>query len=236
MTDNSPIQLTTGPSLAGQAYLVLRDMITSGALAYGERVPERALAKRLGVSPTPIREAISRLEHERLLERPEGRGLRVVVPTLQRLREMAMIQAALRGLAARLAAENASDAELLAIEQALKATNAIKRTGRSLIEITDERLELNRRFHQLIDVASHNPSLVDMIATAIAYDWPMRVRGTQATSQGGASTAAPEEHAQIVQALLARDGDKADELCRAHALDGSQKYLAWAELHWPELF
>src|SRR3982074_3012757 len=94
--------LVTAPSLADQAYGVLRDFITSGELAPGERLTERSLAGRLGVSPTPGREAISRLIRERLLVRVDGRTLQVAAPNLRRLREMSLIQAALHGVAARL--------------------------------------------------------------------------------------------------------------------------------------
>src|SRR3982074_876533 len=89
--------LVTAPSFADQAYGVLRDLITSGELPPGERLTERSLAGRLGVSPTPVREAISRLTHERLLVRVDGRTLKVAAPSLRRLREMSLIQAALGG-------------------------------------------------------------------------------------------------------------------------------------------
>ena len=72
MTAKPPIsrKLTTGPTLGDQAYQAIRAAITSGDLAAGERTTERALARRLGVSPTPVREALQRLEHERLISRP----------------------------------------------------------------------------------------------------------------------------------------------------------------------
>ena len=111
--------LVTAPSLGDQAYRVLRDLVTSGELSPGERVTERGLAGRLGVSPTPVREAISRLTHERLLVRVDGRTLKVAAPSLRRLREMSLIQAALGGVAARLAAEDATDEELAEIRRML---------------------------------------------------------------------------------------------------------------------
>jgi len=89
-------RLTQGPSLADQAYRVLRQMLTDGDLEPGERLTERGLATRLGVSPTPVREAIRRLEHERLLERNDGRTLTVAQPSLRRLAELREIEAALR--------------------------------------------------------------------------------------------------------------------------------------------
>jgi DNA-binding GntR family transcriptional regulator len=71
--DTGPVssipRLLVGESLADQAHRVLRELITTGAFTPGEGVTERGLADRLGVSPTPVREAIARLEHERLLVR-----------------------------------------------------------------------------------------------------------------------------------------------------------------------
>ncbi len=109
-------KLTTGPTLSDQAYRALRAEITSGELKPGQRVTERALADHLGVSPTPVREALQRLEHERLIERDAVRSIRVAEPSVARLYELALIEVALRGAAARLAAERATEAEVKAID------------------------------------------------------------------------------------------------------------------------
>src|SRR5260370_10683225 len=94
---SSPVRkLSTGPSLADQAYAALREGITSGRFAPGQTLTERALAGELGVSPTPVREAISRLEPERLLE-PAGRALTVPSPGVDPLRGLMRIEAALPG-------------------------------------------------------------------------------------------------------------------------------------------
>src|SRR5260370_20417298 len=105
---SSPVRkLSTGPSLADQAYAALREGITSGRFAPGQTLTERALAGELGVSPTPVREAISRLEHERLLERA-GRALTVASPGVDPLRGPVRIPAGLRGVAARIAPPRAT--------------------------------------------------------------------------------------------------------------------------------
>ena len=96
-------RLTTGPSLADQAYDALREDITTGRLNAETRITERLLAQRLGVSPTPVREALTRLEHEHLIERGDGNAIRVAQPSLSRLHELSLIEAALRGVAARIA-------------------------------------------------------------------------------------------------------------------------------------
>src|SRR5258708_21002385 len=97
MTDNAAgrPKLTTGPTLSDQAYRALRGDITSGALQPGQRLTERGLAEHLGVSPTPVREALQRLEHERLIERDPVRATRVADPSLAKLREPSLIDTAL---------------------------------------------------------------------------------------------------------------------------------------------
>jgi DNA-binding GntR family transcriptional regulator len=223
-------QLTTGPSLADQAFGVLRDLITSGELPPGERLTERGLAARLGVSPTPIREAISRLVHERLLVRVNGRMLQVASLSPRRLWEMSLIQAALRGVAARLTAESASDAELNQIEAAYRDSMRPRRRSRPA-NPGSAGSELRHEFHQLIVRASHNPSLIDMIATAEAFG---RTLPTRAQASAGASESiqrAEEEHAAIVAALNARDGEQAETLVREHTLWINEAYLEFAEQH-----
>jgi len=165
--------VVTVPSLGDQSFRILRGMVTSGELAPGERVTERGLAARLGVSPTPIREAISRLTHERLLLRVDGRTLQVAAPSLRRLREMSLIHAALSGVAARLAAEYASKEELDEIARVHRASlpgpGGTVRASRTDAGATEAGAHLRHEFHELIIAASRNPSLIDMIDTADAF-------------------------------------------------------------------
>ncbi len=223
--------LTTGPSLADQAYGVLRDWVTSGEVAPSERLTERGLAARMGVSPTPVREAISRLLHERLLVRVDGRTLRVAAPSLRRLREMSLIQAALRGVAARLAAESATEEELAEIARVHEASlhppdpDQDQATRRPV----DPAQSLRHDFHQLIVEASHSPSLIDMIATAEAFGRPLRLRAQRAAGAADSIRQAVEEHQEIIDALRARDGRRAEMLVREHTLWVNDRYLTFAE-------
>jgi DNA-binding GntR family transcriptional regulator len=211
--------LSTGPTLADQAYRALREEIISGKLKPGERLTERHLATRLGVSPTPIREALQRLEHEHLIQRTDTRRILVAEPSAHRLYELTLIEAALRGAGARLAAENATDKELAAIE----ATHAAFTDT-----LTPERvLAAARKLHKLIDQASHNETLITMIATATAFDWQFRLE-TIPDIYGGNRNAALErhrEHGKIVAALKARDGEKAEKLMREHILGATGAFL-----------
>jgi DNA-binding GntR family transcriptional regulator len=220
-------QLTTGPSLADQAYDVLRDLITAGELAPAERVTERGLAGRLGVSPTPVREAISRLIHERLLVRVDGRMLQVADPSLRRLREMSLIQASLLGVAARLAAENASEEELDEIARVHIASGQAQDRDQA----GGKAPELRHEFHRLIVYAAHNPSLIDMIATAEAFGRPLRRRAQLAAGAAESIRQAVDEHQEILDALRARDGERAEALMCAHTAWIGERYLRFAEDH-----
>jgi DNA-binding GntR family transcriptional regulator len=211
--------LSTGPTLADQAYRALREEIISGRLEPGERLTERHLATRLGVSPTPIREALQRLEHEHLIQRTDTRRLLVAEPSVHRLYELTLIEAALRGVGARLAAENATEKELAAIEETHAAFTDT---------MTPERvLATTRKLHERIDQASHNETLVTMIATATAFDWQFRIETLPDIYGSNQKTALERhrEHGRIVKALKARDGEAAERLMREHIIGATGAFL-----------
>ncbi|HEV3229295.1 MAG TPA: GntR family transcriptional regulator [Solirubrobacteraceae bacterium] len=211
--------LSTGPTLADQAYRALREEIISGALTPGERLTERQLAERLGVSPTPVREALQRLEHEHLIQRTDTRRITVAEPSVRRLYELTVIEAALRGVGARLAAENATEKELVAIEQALAAFTKTP---------TPERvLAAARKLHELIDQASHNQTLTTMIATATAFDLQFRLDTLPEIFGTNRRMALDRhrEHSKIVAAIKARDGETAETLMRQHILRATGAFL-----------
>jgi DNA-binding GntR family transcriptional regulator len=205
--------------LAAQAYQALRDEITSGRFKPGERVTERELGARLGVSPTPIREALQRLEHEQLIARTDTRRIQIAEPSAHRLYELTLIEAALRGVGARLAAENATDRELAEIE----------RTHASFVDsvVPEKALAAARQLHEQIDRASHNETLITMIGTATAFDLQFRLE-TLPEIYGDNQTAALDrhrEHGRIVAALKQRDGEAAERLMREHILGATAGFL-----------
>jgi DNA-binding GntR family transcriptional regulator len=106
--DPKLVALERVDSLAERAYLSLREQIATGGLAPGERVTERALGLRLGVSATPIREALRRLEQERLVDRVTARQLRIAAHSEASLRELMYTEAVVRAAAARFATEKIS--------------------------------------------------------------------------------------------------------------------------------
>jgi DNA-binding GntR family transcriptional regulator len=215
----APQALSIGPTLADQAYRALRDEIISGKLKAGERLTERHLATRLGVSPTPIREALQRLEHEHLIQRTDTRRILVAEPSVHRLYELTLVEAALRGVGARLAAENATDRELAAIQAAHDAITESTTAERALAAA--------RKLHELIDGASHNETLIAMIATATAFDLQFRLETLPETFGSNAERALGRhrQHGEIVKALRARDGETAETLMREHILGATGVFL-----------
>lgn len=211
MTPHGSRSLSTGPTLADQAYRALREDIIEGRLQPGERITERQLAERLGVSPTPVREALGRLEHEHLIERSGTRRIQVAEPSHKRLFELTLIEAALRGVAARLAAENATTSEIAAMRRLYE--------GFTDVSLAPERaLALTRELHAGIDRASHNETLISMIATATAFDWDFRITTVREIfgPDRGRVMERHREHGEIIEAIAARDGARAERLMREH--------------------
>lgn len=215
-----------GARLSDAAYHELRRMIVDGELRRGVRLTERALAKLLQISPTPIREALQRLEHEWLIERRGPRTVVVAGANRRRLRELRVLEAALRGVAARLAVENATDEELEQLArvhaEAVRVASSRQRRESVLARV----VELTQRFHSLLDASAHNPVVAKMIVTATAFDFVTRLEtikrlGTDYPVQWA------QDHGDIVDALRARDADRAEQLMRSHILNTGH-YMASA--------
>ena len=227
-------KLTTGPTLSDQAYRALREEITTGKLEPGQRVTERALAERLGVSPTPVREALQRLEHERLIERDAVRSIRVAEPSVARQYELALIEVALRGVAARLAAERATEREIMRIVEACDRADALAGEGTWTEARIRDVLTVTRGFHRLIDEAAHNHTLIDMISTVTAFDWAFRLRWSAESHPDEASVRRSlEQHRRVAMAIHARDGKAAEEAMRAHSASRADAFLAIASRNSP---
>jgi DNA-binding GntR family transcriptional regulator len=217
---------TTGARLSDRAYHELRRLIVDGELEQGERLTERALAERLEISPTPIREALQRLEQEWLIERLGPKTVVVASANRRHIRELRVLEAALRGVAARLAVENATDEELEQLAHQHAEALRLSRVRQSRAKTVAQVLEVNGRFHEMLDASAHNPVLVKMIATTRAFDFVTRLERIKQLGQNY-PTQWVKDHAQIIDALRARDADRAEQLMREHVL-GTGRYMASA--------
>src|SRR6266702_4582173 len=114
----------TATTLADQAYTTLRQAILDGALPRGQKITERSLAEMRNISPTPVREAMRRLEQDRLIERQGPRSVTVAAFDDAEKADIAAIEATLRALAARLAATRVTEIELRKMADALDAADS----------------------------------------------------------------------------------------------------------------
>src|SRR5882762_8032209 len=145
-------------SRADFVYESLRDAIWDGRIARGERVREEEIARNLGVSRTPVREALQRLQQRGLLVVGAGRGLVVAELSHDQVIELYAMREVLEGSAARFAAQRAAEAEIA----------ILTRLQRELRHATNDAMMLvmlNRRFHQAIYHAAHNQYLMQTLDT-----------------------------------------------------------------------
>ena len=187
------------------AYDLLLDAIDRGDFAPGDRLVESDLAERFGVSRTPIREALQRLETQSLLERV-GRSLIVASLDHNQMAELYVVRSELEGLAARLAARHATEEEVRLLQ-------AMVEEDRGRVGDPSALSRTNRRFHRQVHLASHNRYLVqqlDLVYRAMA------LMATTSLSAKGRSEIALDEHAAIVDAIAAGDGDRAYSGLKGH--------------------
>lgn len=201
------MQTTLPPIRNGQkdAYNLILEAIDVGVFKPGDRLVESDLADRFGVSRTPIREALQRLETQSLLTR-DGRSLIVASLSHSQMSELYVVRTALEGLAARLAARHATQEEV-------KVLSDMVREDEALLNDPSALARANRRFHKQIHLASHNQFLVQQLDLVHRS---MALMATTSLAAEGRGQVALAEHASIVQAIANRDGDAADKALRDH--------------------
>lgn len=192
------------PSLT-DAYSMILDAIDLGVYRPGDRLVESELAERFGVSRTPIREALQRLETQSLLAR-DGRSLVVASLDHNQMAELYVVRRELEGLAARLAAQHATKEEVRILREMVEADNALTDNPPALARA-------NRRFHKQIHLASHNRYLVQQLDLVHRT---MALMATTSLAAQGRGEIAQAEHDSIVRAIERKDADGADEALREH--------------------
>ncbi|HZP21642.1 MAG TPA: GntR family transcriptional regulator [Bauldia sp.] len=194
-----------GMTKARAVYSELRRQILTGELIPGHEVNQEAMAARLGVSITPLREALRRLEMEGLVRLKAHRT--VIIPPLTReeLVELYVIRIELDSLAARLAAEAASDEQA-----ALVSRLARQKPARDPVV----QLELNRGFHRAIYSACGNNALVAYLDQL--WDRTDRYRLILVKQELDEGPVSPKDHIEIADAIVARKAARAGELMRNH--------------------
>jgi len=208
----TPLDLDTDvdPSLSSRAdvaYSRLKAAIVNGALVPGRRLREAELAKWLGISRTPVRDALKQLASEGLLAAAPRRGLVVASLDQQQVTEIYALRDVLEGLAANLAARHCSDAEIAALENLVDLQSQLPDSDAAGLA------ELNRELHDRIYRAARNRYLLQALGSlesALAllprttYDYP------------GRPALALREHRVIMAAIAARDPETAEKAARTH--------------------
>lgn len=187
------------------AYDLILDAIDGGAFRPGDRLVESDLADRFGVSRTPIREALQRMETQGLVAR-DGRSLIVASLDHTQLADLYVVRGELEGLAARLAARHAEPEEVRVLREMLEEDRALVGDPQALARA-------NRRFHRQIHLASHNRFLVQQLDLVHRS---MALLATTSLAAAGRPRSTIEEHEAVVRAIEAGDGDGADEALRQH--------------------
>jgi len=187
------------------AYSMILEAIDMGIYKPGDRLVESELADRFGVSRTPIREALQRLETQSMLTR-DGRSLIVSSLDHNELAELYVVRSELEGLAARLAAQHATGEEIQVLQEMVDADREILHDPAALAHT-------NRKFHKLVHFASHNRFLVQQLDLVHRF---MALMATTSLAIEGRGEVALVEHQTVVDAIRARDGDAADEALKQH--------------------
>ncbi len=187
------------------AYDLILEAIDIGVYRPGDRLVESELADRFGVSRTPIREALQRLETQSLLTR-DGRSLIVSSLDHTQLAELYVVRGELEGLAARLAAVHATPEEVSVLRDMAAADRALADDPKALSRA-------NRRFHKQIHLASHNRFLVQQLDLVHRS---MALLATTSLAAEGRSAGTLAEHDAIVEAIADRDAERAYQALRDH--------------------
>jgi GntR family transcriptional regulator of vanillate catabolism len=204
------------------ALLKLRELILSGELKAGERLSELALVERLGVSRTPIRTAMMRLEQEGLAHPIPTGGFAVSAFSEQDIHAAIEIRGTLEGLAARLAAERRlKDADLVELKACLAALDALVFDEGVTTDNFSRYVDLNGRFHQIVIDLGDSMVLSRQIARAVAL--PFASASAFVTVQTGLPearilfTVAQDHHRCIARAIEDGEGERAEFIMREHA-------------------
>ncbi len=227
MSAENALHQLDGTTLADQAYDAIREAIISGELSSQQKITERGLAVLLAVSPTPVREALRRLEQDGLVQRTGPRTVQVVDFAALTTQEIRLAEGALRALVAGLAATNATEAQLARMERILDDGD------RELARLLDEHgdgsvtraelaplLAITREFHTELNAACNNLVILRLLRMVEAFK--LATISTDLTVEiervgGVAATERYHEHRAMFDAVRAGDAAAAERLMTEHS-------------------
>lgn len=204
-------EVTDKYSLRGRVFSKVREDILNGKYKEHEELKEVAIGEELGVSRTPVREAFRQLELEGLIQIVPNKGAYVTGITAKDVEDIYMIRSLLEGLCAKWATEYITAEQLDELEENVYLTDFHAERGH-----LDQIAELDNRFHQILYEACNSKQLQRLLVDF--HEYVLRVR-KKTLANGGRGKVSNEEHRQIMEAIKAKDGAKAEILANRHIIN-----------------
>ncbi len=203
--------LIDNPNLRGQTYKILKNMIITREILPGKKIIEETLAQEIGVSRTPIREALFRLEHEGIVEIIPRRGAFVVKQSKDDIIEIMQIREVLEALTVRLATPLLEKSDILKLRSCLETLRATPEEERHVIEYNDSELE----FHGMLLAKCPNQMLKQMMGMVNARLQIIRLRTVVLPGRAQKSL---DEHAAILEMIEKGNAEGAERMMRKHVI------------------
>lgn len=204
-------EVTDKYSLRGRVFHKLRDDILSGKYEENEELKEVAIGEELGVSRTPVREAFRQLELEGLIQIIPNKGAYVTGITEKDVKDIYMIRSLLEGLCASWATEHITQEQLAEMEENIYLSKFHAQKGH-----LEQLAELDNRFHDIMYEACDSKILEHQLKDFHQYVLRVRRKTLASKNRGPKSN---EEHEEILQAIKAGDGERAEQLANRHMIN-----------------
>lgn len=195
-------------TLRGRVFQKIRDDILNGKYKSCDELREIVIGEELGVSRTPVREALRQLELEGLVEIIPNKGAYVKGISNKDVQDIYLIRSRLEGLAARMAAENISEDDLTEMEESIILAEFNLRKMKK-----NQVVELDSKFHEVLYRASGSRILNHLLTDYHQYVHSARIRSVKTHERAQKSV---EEHREILEAIRNHDGDLAEKLAHEH--------------------
>jgi DNA-binding GntR family transcriptional regulator len=236
MTDLSPAARAAGAatgqgargssrpdSLADRAHDEIRERIATRRLVPGQRLTERSLAASLGMSATPVREALRRLEQQGLIAKQGARTVTVVEHSPETLAELQYAEVVLRAAAARFAAAKATPALVAALREQVSEIERAARAGDP-----EEILAEARRFDALVEQIADNPIVTGLARSAEVVSRTRRLQAVAVMLRRRPDVGSRHlrAHRDLVEAIAGHDEDRAESVVRAHLRSSADLLLS----------
>ena len=210
-------EVTDKFSLRGRVFHHLREDILSGKYKEGDELKEVAIGEELGVSRTPVREAFRQLELEGLIQIIPNKGAYVTGITEKDVKDIYMIRSLLEGLCARWACEHITDEQMEEMEENIYLSKFHADKGH-----LEQLAELDNRFHEILYEACNSKMLEHQLRDFHEYVLRVRKKTLSNVNRGPKSN---EEHELLMEAIKAKDANKAEKLANMHMINAYENMV-----------